>query len=102
MSRTFARLASRGNVRRGDACWQGKFGSHVACELEPDVVVRRECVIGGAAVANQSGHVKVSILYLFTIIGCVKNSATDPMYQGEFLSSNAAVSGASFRLLWSL
>ena len=73
-------LAGAGHVRRGDACWQGEHRGCVACELDPDVVVRRECVIGGAAVVNQSGHVTVFIEYLFTIIGCVKNSATNPVY----------------------
>ena len=54
-------LAWCGDVRRGDARRNGEHGSHVARELDPDVIVRRECVIGGAAVANQSGHVTVFV-----------------------------------------
>ena len=55
------RLAGSGYVRRGDARRQGEHGSHVAREFDPHVVVRRERVIGGAAVADQRGHITVFV-----------------------------------------
>jgi hypothetical protein len=40
-------LPWRGDLLRGNARRQGEHGSHVARELDPNAIVRRECVIRG-------------------------------------------------------